>query len=191
MKPFGFQIKEAANGKEGVEIWKEWKPNLIWMDMRMPVMDGYAATREIKATTQGQATTIIAITASAFEEDRHMILSAGIDDFVRKPFRQQEIFDMLTKHLGVKFIYQETGHVSSEPKTSQNDRGDLLADIPRDLLQEIYLATIQADIDSILQNIERVKEISPEAAETISELTRNFEYERIIALTEPKEENTL
>ena len=88
-------------------MWERWEPHLIWMDMRMPVMDGYEATRRIKATTRGQATVIIALTATAFEEDREQILLEGCDDFVRKPFRKDEIYDMLAKHLGVRFLYEE------------------------------------------------------------------------------------
>ena len=64
LEPYGFELREAVNGKEAVDVWDEWEPHLIWMDMRMPIMDGYAATRSIKSTTRGQATVIVALTAS-------------------------------------------------------------------------------------------------------------------------------
>ena len=64
LTPIGFQVREAENGKAGLQVWQDWQPQLIFMDMRMPVMDGYEATRQIKATTRGQATIIIALTAS-------------------------------------------------------------------------------------------------------------------------------
>ena len=102
-----FELKEAENGREAFDIWEAWEPNLIWMDMRMPVMDGYKATERIKSTVKGQATAVIALTASAFEEEKIIVLSAGCDDFLRKPFREIEIFDMLHKHLGLQFIYEE------------------------------------------------------------------------------------
>ena len=82
------QTREAENGVEAIAIWEEWQPHLIWMDMRMPVMDGYEATRQIKSHLKGQATVIIALTASALEEEKTIILSSGCDDFVRKPFQQ-------------------------------------------------------------------------------------------------------
>ena len=81
----GFETRAAANGLECLHIWEEWHPHLIWMDMRMPVMDGHEATRQIKSTSQGQATAIIALTASVFEEDLSLVLAEGCDDFVRKP----------------------------------------------------------------------------------------------------------
>ncbi len=92
LEPYNFEVREAINGLEAVEIWEEWEPHLIWMDMRMPVMDGYEATRTIKGTTRGHATVIIALTASALEEDRVVILSEGCDAYIRKPFRQEEIY---------------------------------------------------------------------------------------------------
>jgi CheY-like chemotaxis protein len=101
LESVGFQVQEAENGQEGIIIWETWQPHLIWMDMRMPVMDGYEATKYIKSTTKGSATAVIALTASVLEEEKAIILSAGCDDFVRKPFNEQTIFDVLSKHLGV------------------------------------------------------------------------------------------
>ncbi|HAO21516.1 MAG TPA: hybrid sensor histidine kinase/response regulator, partial [Desulfobacteraceae bacterium] len=74
LSPFGFEISEAENGKEAVEIWEQREPHLIWMDMRMPVMDGYEATRKIKETVKGQTTVVIALTASAFEEEKSLVM---------------------------------------------------------------------------------------------------------------------
>ena len=107
LTPLGFEVKEASNGQEAIEIWNQWQPHLILMDMRMPVMDGYEATKYIKSTTQGNATAIIALTASVLEEEKAITLSAGCDDFMRKPFKEYTIFEVLTKHLGVKYIYAE------------------------------------------------------------------------------------
>ena len=91
LNPFGFELREASNGQEAVAIWDNWEPHLIWMDMRMPVMDGYEATKQIKSTTKGQATAVIALTASTLEEERVVVRSAGCDDFLRKPFRETDI----------------------------------------------------------------------------------------------------
>ncbi len=115
LKPFGFDIREAINGKEALEIWREWAPHLIWMDMRMPIMDGYKATRKIKAQCGDHPPVIIALTANAFEEDRLYALSAGCNDFVRKPCKESTILDKLAEHLGVQYTYTE----QSEPETMQ------------------------------------------------------------------------
>jgi CheY-like chemotaxis protein len=103
----GFEVRGVQNGKACIEEWQVWRPHLIWMDIRMPEMDGYEATKYIKSHDSGQQTIIIALTASAFEEERAQILAAGCDDFVRKPFRDSDIFEHMEKHLGVMYIYQE------------------------------------------------------------------------------------
>ncbi|HBW57850.1 MAG TPA: hybrid sensor histidine kinase/response regulator, partial [Oscillatoriales bacterium UBA8482] len=108
LEPLGFELKIASNGKEAIAIWNQWEPHLIFMDMRMPIMDGYEATKQIKSTTKGNATAIIALTASVLEEEKAIVLSAGCDDFMRKPFTEDQIFGVLAKHLGVQYIYAET-----------------------------------------------------------------------------------
>jgi CheY-like chemotaxis protein len=107
LNPLGFELREASNGQDAIALWETFEPHLIWMDMRMPVMDGYEATKQIKATTKGQATAIIALTASILEEERAVVLSAGCDDFLRKPFRESDIFEAMHKHIGVRYIYDE------------------------------------------------------------------------------------
>lgn len=136
LKPFGFELKEANNGKQAVKIWEKWQPHLIFMDMRMPVMDGYEATKIIKGTTKGNATAIIAVTASVLEEEKAIILSAGCDDFVRKPFRQETIFSMLSKHLGVNFIYEQIEENQSTEIISELTAKDFVA-MPQEWLKKI------------------------------------------------------
>lgn len=108
----GFAVRGVQNGKECIEQWEMWRPHLIWMDLRMPEMNGYEATQHIKRTENGNQTVVIALTASAFEEERTRILAAGCDDFVRKPFRVSDIFEHMAKHLGVRYEYESDSHVS-------------------------------------------------------------------------------
>jgi CheY-like chemotaxis protein len=153
------------------------------MDMRMPVMDGYEATRHIKSTAQGQATVIIALTASAFEEDRQLILSEGCDDFVSKPFRESEIFDKLHQHLGVNFIY----HEQDEPLSSPEEEGVELPPaawdaVPPPLIAQLRQAIVQADFNTITTLMTEIDAQAPELAETLSELAYNFEYDKLLEL---------
>ena len=114
MTGIGLDAKLAENGAECVRLFQEWRPHLIWMDRRMPVMDGMEATRRIRALPDGQDVKIVAVTASAFKEQRQEMLDAGMDDFVRKPYRFQEIYDSLAKQLGVKYIYRDSTPVAAE-----------------------------------------------------------------------------
>ncbi|HCF29323.1 MAG TPA: hybrid sensor histidine kinase/response regulator, partial [Cyanobacteria bacterium UBA11049] len=84
------------------------------MDMRMPVMNGYEATQRIKSHVKGQATAILALTASTFEEERAIVLSAGCDDFVRKPFQENVLFEKMTQYLGVRYIYEHKDKFESK-----------------------------------------------------------------------------
>lgn len=107
LKPLGFHLREAENGQEAVDIWQSWRPHLILMDMRMPIMDGRSAIQKIKAAEANyDKTVIIATTASAFEEERQEVLALGCDDFIRKPFNQNEILEKLAEHLGVSYLYK-------------------------------------------------------------------------------------
>ncbi len=100
----GFEVREATNGQEALELWERWHPDLIFMDQRMPVMDGSAATRAIRA--RDAKTVIIAVTASVFEHEREAVLSHGANDFVMKPYSEEKIFDVLAKQLGVRFRHR-------------------------------------------------------------------------------------
>ena len=183
LQPLGFELKEAENGKQAIEMWEEWQPNLIWMDMRMPVMDGYEATQIIKGTTKGNATAIIALTASVLEEQKAIILSAGCDDFVRKPFREAVIFDTMKKHLGVEYIYAEESPDKTSSELSNLTVEDLQA-MPSKWLEELYDAAKALDDDRILQLIEKIPVEQSLLAEKLTNLVDNFQFKTIRQLIE-------
>lgn len=100
----GFEVRQARDGREAVRIWSDWHPHLIWMDMRMPEMDGFEATRQIKNSPGGAETAIVALTASVFDRDREEVLSVGCDDFVGKPFQYEELLKKMSRLLGLQFV---------------------------------------------------------------------------------------
>ena len=184
LRPLGFELRAATNGKQAIDLWQNWHPHVILMDMRMPVMDGYEATRHIKSTAQGQATVIIALTASAFEEDRQLILSEGCNDFVSKPFRESEIFEKLHQHLGVDFIY----HEHNEPPSSASEEDELKIpltawdEVPPPLIAKLRQAIIQAEFNAIAALMAEIGSYAPDLAETLTELAYNFKYDKLLAL---------
>ncbi len=182
--PDGFEVREAVHGEQALEIWEEWRPHLIWMDMRMPVMDGYEATRRIKATPQGQETVIIALTASAFEEDRAEMLAEGCDDFVRKPFRAAEIFDKIAQYLGVQYRYAQ-GVAAPEDAFARAGAQSSLTDtaltaLPPALLTDLEKATIETDMLRVGDLIESVRDYNAGLAEALTHLANDFEYGKIL-----------
>jgi len=176
----GFEVHTASNGSEGIDVWREWQPHLIWMDMRMPIMDGHAATKSIKATTQGQATVIVALTASAFEDERAAVLSDGCDDFIRKPFRQEEIVDVLIKHLGVRFIYEDP-RLRPEPKPMSQMNCELRFDgLDDDWVSALKQAAMEANSNKIKALVDQIRERRPGLASKLAELADNFDHDAIL-----------
>jgi signal transduction histidine kinase/CheY-like chemotaxis protein len=184
LEPIGFEVREAVNGQEAVKIAEEWQPHLIFMDMRMPVMDGHEATRRIKSTIKGQAIAIIALTASVFEHERMSVLEDGCDDFVRKPFRESVIFEKLTQHLGAEFDYEEKQKRSSirAPHAISLDR--LKATSP-EWVSRLHHAASMADSEESLSIISEIRQNDGGLAASLQLLINEFRFDRIIALTRP------
>jgi Signal transduction histidine kinase len=184
LNPLGFELKEAVNGEEAVAIWDKWEPHLIWMDMRMPVMDGYEATQHIKGTVKGQATAIIALTASVLEEEQAVILSAGCDDFMRKPFRESDIFDAMHKHIGVRYIYEDQGQVSLLATKELGDAVTAAAfrELPESQVTDLKQGILKADLDLIASTIEEIRLQDAVLAGAIANCIDNFEYDKVLKL---------
>ena len=183
----GFEVREAANGREAVAVWEAWKPHLIWMDVRMPVMDGYEATKRIKSLAGAKAPAIIALTAHAFEEERAAILAAGCDGFVRKPFREAEVFDQMAQHLGLHYVYQDLAPTELDgdvqPQVALTPSG--LADLPADWVAELRHAAARGRDKHIDGLIEQIQPDHAHVAEGLKVLVYEFRFDRIMALTEP------
>jgi CheY-like chemotaxis protein len=190
LSSLGFEVREAKNGSEAIALWESWNPHLILMDMRLPVMNGYEATQRIKATAKGQATVIIAVTSSAFEENRSTILSIGCDDFVSKPFPVEVILAKLAKHLGVRYLYED----KTEQSTLDNQLGeqpnryfltpDSLKVMPNEWIAQLHRAATICRDDKILQLIEQIPQTHADLAKALEELSYNFRFEEIMELTE-------
>ncbi len=184
LNPLGFELKEAKNGREAVTIWNEWEPHLIWMDMRMPVMDGYEATKQIKATTKGQATAIIALTASVLEEERAVVLSAGCDDFMRKPFREEEIFNAIQKHLGISYVYEDSQEEDSANQEEEKEAFtvEAIAQLPTELVVNLERGLIQGDLDLLEKIIEDISSHNAALGKAIKTHVNNFDFDPILNL---------
>ncbi|MCU0537754.1 MAG: PAS domain S-box protein [Hydrococcus sp. Prado102] len=185
LEPLGFEIEEASNGQEAIAQWESFEPHLIWMDLQMPVMDGYEATKQIKSHLKGQATVIIALTASAFEEDRVVAISAGCDDFVRKPFREEEIFDKMAHYLGVRYVYEP---LISLPKTEAGQsqmNPEQLDAMPVQWREKLHQAATQVDGEQILQLIEQIPTDYNNLALALTDLANSYRFDRIVSLIQP------
>jgi CheY-like chemotaxis protein/anti-sigma regulatory factor (Ser/Thr protein kinase) len=177
MQLVGFQVQVAGNGKEAVALFESWHPHFIWMDKQMPVMDGLEAARIIRDLPGGDTVKIVAVTASAFEEQRNEILAAGMDDFVRKPYRGNEIYDCLARHLGVEYVYANAPLAALEPVALT---ADMLLVLPDDLRRALETAVTSLESERIEQIIEQVAVYDPTLQAALAQLAENYDYPAIL-----------
>ncbi|RMF20861.1 MAG: response regulator, partial [Cyanobacteria bacterium J083] len=192
LKSIGFQVKAAKNGLEAVNLSADWLPHLIWMDMRMPLMDGYQATRLIKNQAkkmQLSPPVIIALTASALKDKVLDSISAGCDDFVHKPFKENVIFSKMEKYLGVKYLYANSGKLPS--KTTNNfchPQTRKLQQKPQELnlthlslawRENLKQAAIALDETTIKQLISDIKNEHFAIAESLRKLVQKCRFDLI------------
>lgn len=180
----GFEIREAENGEEALTLFQQWRPHFIWMDMRMPVMDGYDATAKIRALPAGDEVKIVAITANAFKEQRATILDAGCDDVVLKPFQVQEIFDVMEQQLGVRYS-QVKANQKEVPEPSV-DMSDMLSSLSEELRESLDEAAHRLDIEATNKVIERVHNIDSAIAGKLQKLADSYRFSRIVELLQKK-----
>ena len=181
LEPLGFDLREAVNGQETVEQYNDWHPHLIWMDIRMPVMNGLEATRIIKENEEGNNIKIVALTAHALEEERLEILAAGCDDFIRKPYRDTEIFDALGKHLGVRFLYsKEVASATADQETTLDE--EQLQKIPADLIEKLQEATLLLDKEQCLQVAGMISDHNHELGKQLRRMVEELQYKQILTI---------
>ncbi|MBW4460808.1 MAG: response regulator [Nodosilinea sp. WJT8-NPBG4] len=183
LEPFGFELREAVNGQEAFDVWRDWQPHLIWMDMRMPVMHGYEAAQRIKSHIDGQATVIVALTASVFEEQRQIVMAYGCDDFIRKPVKEHVIFDKLTEHLGIVFVYEDTP-LPAELLPSAPLQSAALQVMPADWLQRLKQAATIAKPGAIMDLIGQIPSHEPILAAELRRMVDQYQLEAIIHLVD-------
>ncbi|MDD1619840.1 MAG: PocR ligand-binding domain-containing protein [Methylococcaceae bacterium] len=174
----GLEVKLAENGEQCVKLFQDWRPDLIWMDKQMPLMDGIEATQRIRGLPGGDKVKIVAVTASAFKEEQQEMLDAGMDDFVRKPYRFDEIYECLSRQLGVQYIYadaQPTAEVATEPLTAE-----MLLVLPADLQSELRDALESLEVELIISAIGKVATYDISLYKTLSRLAENFDYPTIL-----------
>ncbi|RPJ17853.1 MAG: PAS domain S-box protein [Desulfobacteraceae bacterium] len=180
----GFPIREVANGAEAVRMVHEWKPQVVLMDMTMPVMDGYKATRKIKASPDIKNTAIIAVTASAFEEDKQRIFAAGADGYLSKPFKDADLFEIIGRLTGADYLYEEAG--GDEKASITVDDAVVMrksvAELPPDFVGQLRDAVESADLDRLNNLVGQLITDHPTLAQRIQEMAARYEYEALIEL---------
>lgn len=206
LRPLGFEVTTAANGEEVIQQWRAIQPHLILMDMRMPIMDGYEATRRIRALEkpyldhsesklqnpeskiQNPPTVILALTASAFEEEKETVLAAGCDDFIRKPFQTEALLEKIGRQLGVQYSYATLDQEIAEPSVpleslSSAALSEAIATQPLDWQRRVHQAASEANEEQLLELVQELGADHEDLRRSLVELTEMLQFEQIMTLT--------
>lgn len=196
----GFEVREACNGQEALDLWSQWSPHLILLDMLMPVMDGYDVARRIRSLEQLNpdpilgSTKIIALTANAFEEQRQQILATGCDDCIHKPFKANDLFTSINRHLGVQYRYIAIGSGSAaltglpEQTPTYTLTGTHLTCMPREWQLALCHSIRRLSPSSCLKLIEQIPPEQGPLANALLYLVQSYQFDRLLALIEDLEQ---
>jgi len=180
----GCQVQEAENGLEAIRVWAKWRPRLILMDLQMPQLDGFEATRRIKASPGGESTVILALTATVQEESQRAILEAGAADLLGKPLEEAQLFDKMEALLGLKFIYESTSPPCSaeEEVVSPDGQAERLAKLPVNLRAALHDAIANGDLAGFEKKLGEVTDLDPALARFLRPLAETYDYDQLLRL---------
>jgi PAS domain S-box-containing protein len=181
----GFSVRSADNGESAIKGWEEWGPHLILMDVHMPVMDGLEATRRIKADPRGKKTVIMALTASAMDDDRQTAFQSGADHFLAKPCREDELLEQVRALLKITYDYEDLIEPESRELARPIVSAELLKKLPPDLVEQLREATLSGNKKLLDELIVKVSEtVDPESAHSLQALADRYEYDALTRLLE-------
>lgn len=181
----GFQVRSADNGQEGIQVWEQWHPQLILMGVKLPILDGYAATAQIKVRQLhphvSQPTIVIAMMASLGEAEESKIWAVGFDDRISLPLQEAVILDKIAQYLGVKYCQQTPGVSERMPASSTVSLSSLLQRVSPIWLEQLHQAALAAREKRLWQLIEEIAEEHPELATVLGEKVSHFRLDQILA----------
>ncbi|HTP32416.1 MAG TPA: two-component regulator propeller domain-containing protein [Candidatus Acidoferrales bacterium] len=171
----GFLVRVAAGGMEGVALFRTWRPHFIWMDLHMPVMDGFQATAQIRALDGGSEVKIAAITATVFADQQAEVMAAGLDDIIRKPYRPGEVFACMARHLAVRYRLSDA-EPPARGKAAASPVPEALASLPGALRAELRDALMTLDQELIGQAIGKVSQLDAALGAALARQADRFAY---------------
>ncbi len=165
LSSLGFEIKEAENGEQSIKVANHFLPDLIIMDLLMPVMDGLAAMRQIRQISTLEQVKIIGASASAFDKNRFDCFNAGCDDFVAKPIQAEELLEKLRTHLKLDWVYEEE-------QVAETEQNQTILAPPTNIVQTLHNFILDGDIEAISEQANQLMTLDPQYAPFAKELQR-------------------
>jgi CheY-like chemotaxis protein len=178
LQSVGFAVRVAQDGERAIEEFRSWRPHFIWMDLGLPGIDGKEAARRIRECEGGRNVKIVAVTASVFVTQRDEVLAAGIDGFLRKPYRPQEIFERMADLLGVRYSYANEARLDGWGGSLDPDR---IRAIPQDLREELIAALLRLEPGPIKAVISTISAYDESIAGVLAGFADRYSYSSILA----------
>jgi CheY-like chemotaxis protein len=179
LEPVGFEVVQAENGVQALAVLDEQLPDAVLLDMRMPVMDGYEVLRRVRASGKKNDTYLVAVTASAFEDDREEVMAAGVDAYLRKPFQPEELFRLLGDALGLEYEYAEKTESESGDGSLEADIRDTLYTIPPGMREELHQTVSEGDMDRFDTLVDDLENDYPVLSRMLRRLARQYDYDTL------------
>ncbi|PTL76219.1 ATP-binding protein [Vitiosangium sp. GDMCC 1.1324] len=179
----GFEMTEAENGREGLDKARALQPDLILMDTMMPVMDGLEATYWIRQLPHGREVPIVAISASAAQEDRDRSLEAGVNAFIAKPIDHRVLLQEVGACLGLSWTYE----TPREQPAPQEDNAQPLLPPPQEQLAVLHELALAGSMRDILHWATQLTNLGAQYgpfATKVSQLARGYQSKAILGLVE-------
>jgi CheY-like chemotaxis protein len=178
LAPAGFEVSQAFDGQEAVTLFERLHPHAVFMDLRMPGMDGIEAAQRIKNTPEGREVPVFALTAGNLEEDRHRIIRAGMDACIQKPFKGRQIFELLGQRLGLRYVYEDKKkesvfHPSASPSVSL---------LPGRVRHSLIKAVEDGNMIRFSELLAPYETLHPELTTMLGHLAENFNYPEIVSI---------
>ena len=193
MEVLNFDIAVAYNGEEAIELYKTFKPDLIWMDRRMPKMDGEEAIRRIRALKGGEEVIIVALTASVSHDEKYKLIEAGANECAAKPYQIQDIYKIMQRYFNLEYIYQDENKTEEEHKDfSYEMLKSEIEKLDEELLDELYNCALLLNEEDIESVIEKIEIQNNELGSMLRQAVHNLYYAEIINVIEDiKKERSL
>jgi two-component system sensor histidine kinase/response regulator len=190
LKSLGFEAETADNGAQAVDLAQRLQPDLIFMDLVMPIKDGFAAIREIRELqTPASRVPIVAVSASAFENTRVQSVAAGCDDFIIKPVRLDHVIDVVGRLLALTWQRAEEGSTQVSAARPRPDFSSLV--LPQPLARELYELALSGDVQKLSSRLRESRQGDPatiEALDALASLANDYDTRGLRAALRPMAE---
>ncbi len=181
----GFDIIEAENGQECVEKAISYQPDLILLDLRMPVLDGFGATEQIRKAESSKSqirTPIIAVSASVFETTRQRALAIGFNDFLIKPFQLEALLELLRTNLDIHWIYEKDAEEKAEVVSQPDVVSQAIVPLPPEETDHLLKLAERGNVRQILAGLKHVESLGEQFLPLVTELrtlAKSFQVDKI------------